>query len=461
MQELHPTIEQLTKMIKQFKAGYQEAKKDKGLVDFADLEHFALDILLEDKETQTASSIAKDLQEKFTEVMIDEYQDTNIVQETILTLVSNQQDGGNMFMVGGDVKQSIYRFRHAEPTLFIEKYKRFAREDDPGYRIDLARNFRSREEVLTAANYIFRQLFDQKVGDIDYDQDAELIYGNKDYEQVPFPDIDTELLIIDQETQEQDTFEEELENEQDLEKAQLEARGYATKIKSWIGTTEIMDKHTGQPRKVEYRDIVILLRSMTWTPTIMEEFKKQGIPVYAELSTGYLAAIEIQVMISLLKVIDNPRQDIPLASVLKSPIVGLSEDQLAKIRLAKKGASYYQALKAYLKTTNDDSLQQFVDQLQRFRREARQGALSTLIWEIYQETGYYDFVGGIPGGRQRQANLRALFDRAKSYESTSFRGLFRFLRFIERMEEKGDDLGAAKALGGTRRCGTDYDDPQK
>ncbi|SHM43892.1 helicase-exonuclease AddAB subunit AddA [Gracilibacillus kekensis] len=446
MQELHPTINQLTKMIKQFKAGYQEAKKDKGLVDFADLEHFALDILLQDKDTQTASSVALDLQNKFTEVMVDEYQDTNIVQETILSLVSNQQGEGNMFMVG-DVKQSIYRFRHAEPTLFIEKYKRFALEEDPGYRIDLARNFRSREQVLTAANYIFRQLFDQKVGDIDYDQDAELIYGNKDYEQVPFPDIDTELLIIDQETQEHDQPEEEFEQEEDLEKAQLEARAYATKIRSWIAETEIMDKKTGQPRKVEYRDIVILLRSMTWAPTIMEEFKKQGIPVYAELSTGYLAAIEIQVMISLLKVIDNPRQDIPLASVLKSPIVGLDEDKLAQIRLAKKGASYYEALKEYLKTNNEDTLQRFFDQLQRWRREARQGALSTLIWEIYQETGYYDFVGGIPGGRQRQANLRALYDRAKSYESTSFRGLFRFLRFIERMEEKGDDLGAAKALG--------------
>ncbi|QGH35665.1 helicase-exonuclease AddAB subunit AddA [Gracilibacillus salitolerans] len=451
MQELHPTIVQLTKMIKQFKAAYMEAKKEKGLVDFADLEHFTLDILLDNKESGTPSSVALDLQRKFTEVMVDEYQDTNIVQETILSLVSNQEDSGNMFMVG-DVKQSIYRFRHAEPTLFIEKYKRFALTDDPGYRIDLARNFRSREQVLTAANYIFRQLFDQKVGDIDYDEDAELIYGNKDYDNVPFPDIDTELLIIDQETNENDQPDEEIENEEDLEKAQLEARAYATKIRQWIGVngdepTEIMDKSTGQPRKVEYRDIVILLRSMTWAPTIMEEFKKQGIPVYAELSTGYLAAIEIQVMISLLKVIDNPRQDIPLASVLKSPIVGLDEDQLAKIRLAKKGATYYEALKEYVKTTDNETIEHFMKQLKQWRREARQGSLSHLIWDIYQETGYYDFVGGIPGGRQRQANLRALYDRAKSYESTSFRGLFRFLRFIERMEEKGDDLGAAKALG--------------
>ncbi|UOQ86551.1 helicase-exonuclease AddAB subunit AddA [Gracilibacillus salinarum] len=451
MHALYPTIVKLTDMIKQFKAGYQEAKKEKGLVDFADLEHFALDILMKDKSSQEASSVAVDLQQKYSEVMVDEYQDTNIVQETILTLVSDQQSDGNMFMVG-DVKQSIYRFRHANPALFIEKYNRFSKHDDPGYRIDLARNFRSRKEVLTSANYIFRQLFDPDVGDIEYDQDAELIYGNTDYENVPFPNVDTELLVIDQETQESDPSDEEMENEEDLEKAQLEARAYATKIKQWIGAneeeaTEIMDKQTGQPRKVEYRDIVILLRSMTWAPTIMEEFKKQGIPVYAELSSGYFQAIEIQVMISLLKVLDNPRQDIPLASVLKSPIVGLNENDLTQIRLAKRGAPYYEALKAYLKANQHAPLERFMSQLTYWRKEARQGALSTLIWEIFQETGYYDFVGGIPGGRQRQANLRALYDRAKSYEATSFRGLFRFLRFIERMEEKGDDLGAAKALG--------------
>lgn len=451
MQELHPTVVHLTDMIKEFKAAYQQAKKEKGLVDFADLEHFALDILLEDKNQQTPSAVASGLQKKFTEVMIDEYQDTNIVQETILSLVSNQEDGGNMFMVG-DVKQSIYRFRHAEPTLFIEKYNQFAAKEAPGHRIDLARNFRSREEVLTAANYIFRQLFDKKVGDMDYDKDAELIYGNKDYENVPFSEADAEVLLIDQETQERDQQEDESESEEDLEKAQLEARAYAAKIKQWIGSdnkepAEIMDKQTGKPRKAAYRDIVILLRSMGWAPTIMEEFKKQGIPVYAELSTGYLEAIEIRVMLSLLKIIDNPRQDIPLASVLKSPILGLNEDELANIRLAKKNTSYYEALKEYVKTTENKTLESFMEQLQVWRREAKQGSLSDLIWKIYQETGYYDFAGGIPGGRQRQANLRALYDRAKSYESTSFRGLFRFLRFIERMEEKKEDLGAAKALG--------------
>ncbi|WP_163537108.1 helicase-exonuclease AddAB subunit AddA [Gracilibacillus sp. YIM 98692] len=460
MEQLYPTVKHLTEMIKTFKQSYQEAKKEKGIVDFADLEHFALEILLEDKDEQTPSSVAIDLQKKYKEIMVDEYQDTNIVQETILTSISDKSYQGNMFMVG-DVKQSIYRFRHAEPTLFIDKYNRFAKEAHRGYRIDLAKNFRSREQVLDAANFIFRQLFDKEIGDLEYDQDAELVYGNMDFKQYPITNPEAECIIIDQELHESEKEslnDEEKDSLDELEKAQLEARAYADKINQWIGNKEqeaieVVDKKTALPRKAEFRDIVILLRSMTWAPTIMEEFKKQGIPVYAELSSGYLEAIEIQVMLSLLKVVDNPRQDIPLASVLKSPIVGLDENDLAEIRLANKQATYYEALKSYVrKHSSQDksklsSLELFLSRLNIWRSEARQGSLSELIWQIYQETGYYDFVGGVPGGRQRQANLRALYDRAKSYESTSFRGLFRFLRFIERMEEKGEDLGAAKALG--------------
>src|SRR5690625_4883548 len=189
---------------------------------------------------------------------------------------------------------------------------------------------------------------------------------------------------------------------------------------------------------------------MTWAPTIVDELKKQGIPVYAELSTGYFEAIEIKIILSLLKVIDNPRQDIPLASVLRSPVVGLDEEDLAVIRLANQGGSYYEALLRYRQLHTDDTatkITHFLEKLTDFRMLARQGSLSNLIWQIYRETGYYDFVAGMPGGRQRQANLRALYDRARGYEQTSFRGLFRFLRMIERMEERGEDLGAARALG--------------
>lgn len=457
MRELSPIIRQLTELVKAFGRSYAARKREKALVDFSDLEHFCLQLLVDESSTVeqiVPSQVAIQFQKQFTEVLVDEYQDTNLVQETILTLISDRSGEGNMFMVG-DVKQSIYRFRHAEPSLFIEKYKRFAKEDVPGKRIDLASNFRSREHVLTGTNYIFRQILDEELGEINYDSDAELIYGNRMYDDLPYAHPAPELVIVDRETSEEDAVEGAPDEEsfQDLEKAQLEARVYAEKIKQWIGHEEgrsplqVADK--GGQRDIQYRDIVILLRSMTWAPTIADELKKQGIPVYAELSTGYFDAIEVKVMISLLKVIDNPRQDIPLAAVLKSPIVNLNEDELAAVRLAERNGNYYDALLAYHRQHTGrtaENIGQFLKLLESFRLASRQGALSELIWNIYRETGYYDFVGGMPGGRQRQANLRALYDRSKSYEETSFRGLFRFLRFIERMEERGDDLGAARAL---------------
>ncbi|GGA73730.1 helicase-exonuclease AddAB subunit AddA [Ornithinibacillus halotolerans] len=464
MRELAPVIKTLTEIVKEFKERFSKTKREKAVVDFSDLEHLALQLLIDESssiEQPKPSIVAKNLQKQFSELLIDEYQDTNLVQETILTLISDQVGPGNMFMVG-DVKQSIYRFRHAEPSLFIEKYKRFASEDHVATRIDLASNFRSRELVLIGANYIFRQILDEDLGEINYDKDAELIYANKMYEDLPLVKPNPELIIIDREKPEEaEDFKEDSEDEnsedenyEDLEKAQLEARAYAKKIKQWIGKEDeqplqVVDKQSEKLRDVQYRDIVILLRSMTWAPTIVEELKKQGIPVYAELSTGYFEAIEVKIMLNLLKVIDNPRQDIPLASVLKSPIVGLNENELARVRLTDRRNTYYEAMVKYRSEHHDslaDQLGRFLDLLNQFRESSKQGALSELIWQIYRETGYFDFVGGMPGGRQRQANLRALYDRARGYETTSFRGLFRFLRFIERMEEKGDDLGAARAL---------------
>ncbi|ARI78070.1 helicase-exonuclease AddAB subunit AddA [Halobacillus mangrovi] len=453
MHELYPVMEQLAIIVKDFKQRYEQLKKEKAIVDFSDLEHYCLQILLDDASTPDQplpSQVAEGFHKQFSEVLIDEYQDTNLVQETLLRLLTDGQEAGHLFMVG-DVKQSIYRFRHAEPSLFLNKYKAYGLDGQPGERIDLARNFRSRKQVLDATNYIFRQVLDEEVGEMEYEKEAELIYSNKIYDELTAEDAKAELYLIDREARETDT--EENEEYKDLEKAQLEARAYGKKIRKWLGhegepPMQVVDKETGTKRPIQYRDIVILMRSMTWAPTIVDELKQQGIPVYAELSTGYFEAIEIKVMLSLLKVIDNPMQDIPLASVLKSPIVGLNEDELATLRLANKRTSYYEAIQKY-RAANElgRKVGAFLKMIQSFRERARQGALSELIWDIYRETGYYDFVGGMPGGRQRQANLRALYDRARSYESTSFRGLFRFLRFIERIEERGDDLGAARALG--------------
>ncbi len=459
IREMKQHIEELVYLVKEFSQRFNQVKAEKGLVDFADLEHFCLEILTEVKEEERIPSVAAiNCRNQFKEVFVDEYQDVNMVQEAILRLVTKENEHeGNLFMVG-DVKQSIYRFRLAEPNLFLGKYNRFASQDEEtGLRIDLAKNFRSRKEVLDGINYIFKQIMGVSVGEIEYDKAAELAKGAPYPEDCSYP---IELTMIDLEGQEEDEHEEasaeqEGYDAEELVASQLEARYMAATIKKMIHERqEVYNTKTKSTRPAMYRDIVILLRSMTWAPQIMEEFKQQGIPVYANLSTGYFEATEVAVMMSLLKLIDNPFQDIPLASVLRSPIVGLTELELAQIRIENKRGSYYEALAAFCekKPTMEteslyDRVRPFFDELKNWRVMARQGSLSDLIWHLYRETRFYDFVGGMPGGKQRQANLRALYDRARQYEKTTFRGLFRFLRFIERMRDRGDDLGAARALG--------------
>jgi ATP-dependent helicase/nuclease subunit A len=465
MDEMRPLIETLVHLVTAFSARFEKAKREKGLVDYADLEHYCLAILTGEIRSDGVflpSEAALAYRHHFNEVFVDEYQDVNMVQETILRLVAKEDEtNGNLFMVG-DVKQSIYRFRLAEPNLFLGKYNRFRQDaQGTGLRIDLARNFRSRKEVLEGTNYLFKQIMGVKVGEIEYDEAAELRPGAPYPEDESFP---IELLLIDQNNDRKevppDSADSETEmvplefDEVDLEKSQLEARVMASKIKELItNETKVYNPKTESNRPIRYRDMVILLRSMTWAPQIMEEFKQQGIPIYANLSSGYFEATEVAVMMSLLRVIDNPVQDIPLASVLRSPIVGLNEEELAQIRLHNKG-TFWEAVKKFCMSSPTEKtellyekVRRFYDYLVEWRSMARQGSLSELIWQLYRDTQFYDFVGGLPGGKQRQANLRALYDRARQYEQTSFRGLFRFLRFVERMIERGDDLGAARALG--------------
>ncbi|MFT4414877.1 helicase-exonuclease AddAB subunit AddA [Fredinandcohnia humi] len=463
IKEMEPSIIMLVELVIEFGERFQQVKEEKGLVDFSDLEHYTLQILRQtgSAEELLPSDAALEYRIQFEEVLVDEYQDTNMVQESILKLVTKDDEAsGNMFMVG-DVKQSIYRFRLAEPLLFLSKYKRFTQlGEDTGLRIDLSKNFRSRAEVLDGTNYIFKQLMGETVGEIVYDSDAELKLG-ADYP--ASENMAAELLLIDKNGQELDTYETDEEDTEEenvvvfdqaeLETAQLEARAMAKKIKEMITSQfQVYDRKQDRMRSITYRDIVILMRSMPWAPQIMEEFKQQGIPVYADLSTGYFDATEVAIMMSLLKVIDNPYQDIALASILRSPIVDLDADELAQIRTYEKNSPYFEALKVFIeKGTSDNEthhkVEKFYRMLENWRTKARTGSLSELIWQLYRETYFYDFVGGMPGGKQRQANLRALYDRARQYEATSFRGLFRFLRFIERMQDRGDDLGTARALG--------------
>ncbi|SFJ06579.1 MULTISPECIES: helicase-exonuclease AddAB subunit AddA [unclassified Bacillus (in: firmicutes)] len=450
-QDMHPVLRKLVGLVKVFTEQFQAIKRDKGMVDFTDLEHFCLQILSErtDEGELRPSPVAWQYRHKFTEVLVDEYQDTNFVQESIIKLVTKDaEQDGNLFMVG-DVKQSIYRFRLAEPGLFLGKYKRFTSEGiDGGMKIDLAKNFRSRHEVLAGTNFIFKQIMGEAVGEIDYDEDAELKLGASYPEGA---DPSAELLFIHQ----SDNAAVDEEEGVELEKAQLEARLIAQRIKAMVDSGyEVYDRKTNGMRPVTYRDFVILLRSMPWAPQIMEELKQQGIPVYAELATGYFEATEVNVMMNLFRVIDNPAQDIPLAAVLRSPIVGLTDEELAMLRTHGKKSSFYEVMRSFLQGAPleeekelHEKISWFYKYLQEWREFARQQSLSDLIWKVYRETGYYDFVSGLPAGKQRQANLRVLYDRARQYEATSFRGLFRFLRFIERILERGDDMGTARALG--------------
>ncbi len=454
-EHLRPVVKKLVSLVQQFADRYESMKKEKGMVDFADLEHYCLQILQTEEDKPSEASLY--YKQRFVEVLVDEYQDTNLVQESILKLVTKDEEAtGNLFMVG-DVKQSIYRFRLAEPFLFLSKYKRFTQiPENTGMRIDLSKNFRSRSEVLDGTNYLFKQIMGETVGEIVYDHDAELKLGAE------YPEnnhMSTELLLVERGGDEQSTEKEELEaegvfDEQELETVQLEARLMAKKIKTLIDEQfQVYDRGIGGTRNITYRDVVILLRSMPWAPQIMEEFKQAGIPVYANLSNGYFEATEVAIMLAVLKIIDNPFQDIPLASVLRSPVVGLSENELALIRTYDRKGTFYDAVKAFIHSGKQDhrelfeKLSPFIELLQGWRELARQGSVSDLIWQLYRDTKFFDFVGGMPGGKQRQANLRALYDRARQYEATSFRGLFRFLRFIERMQDRGDDLGAARALG--------------
>lgn len=464
-----PFMDMLVELILTFGTRYASAKADKRLVDFSDLEHYCIKILC-DGRTEDGQLIpappALAYKDHFVEVLIDEYQDTNQVQEAILQLIS-RADQGNRFMVG-DVKQSIYRFRLADPGIFMSKYRTY-RTDTTGIAIDLARNFRSRNEVVNGVNYVFRQIMQERAAEIDYDRQAELVYGAN------FPEsnngdehtaIDIYLLRRTEEASAEEPDRSIPQDEDDtpreeafeLETAELEARFISMKIKELLGFVGkpfyMTDKDTGNPRPVTYRDIVILLRATRqWAPVLVEQLRLAGIPAYAELSGGYFEATEVDVMLSLLKVIDNPYQDIPISGVLRSPLVGLTAEQLACIRLQDKSAPFYEAVLLFsrMEAAPDPDIQvkllAFLQQLETWRTESRQGDLSELLWRIYRTTGYYDYIGGLPGGTQRQANLKALYDRARQFESTSLRGLFRFLRFIKRMQDNGGDLGAAKVMG--------------
>lgn len=476
---LGPVMQCLARLVREFTKRYNDKKKRKAIVDFNDLEHFCLDILAEHTSDGTIpSKIALEYRARFDEIMVDEYQDSNLVQEILIRMISRPEPP-NVFMVG-DVKQSIYRFRQARPELFMEKYNTFSTvPGNPFRKILLFKNFRSRKSILDAVNFIFRQIMSESAGELDYTEE-EALHAGAVYADNPEPDTvaggPVELHLIqtgetaeneEQESAEPDAVEEtETEEEQELpDNIQSEARLVAQRIHQLMLPDEkgrsfqVFDKKKKSYRNVDYRDIVILLRATkNWSEVFVEELAAAGIPVFADTGTGFFKTVEIQVVLSLLAIIDNPLQDIPLLSVLRSPICAFSTNELAEVRLADRKAVLYDALTLlagkHPVTDGPDSLRtaakkaaEFTDRLNRWRELAVLMSTDQLLWYLYQDTGYFAMVGAMPAGEQRQANLRILYDRARQFEETSYKGLFNFIHFIDRLKSSRGDMGSAKILG--------------
>lgn len=433
---LHPLMNYLYNLIVEFSNLYTNKKLEKGIIDFNDLEHYALKIL-ENEE------VRKEYTDKFEYIFVDEYQDSNIVQETIVNRIKRDN---NLFFVG-DVKQSIYRFRLADPTLFLEKYNSYAKKELPlNKRIDLSQNFRSRKEILDLVNYIFKNIMSEELGELKYDEDAFLYEGAK-YENHNDGTTPIEIAIIEKRTEGIEDLDEEIEEMQSIE---VEARIIANKIKELVGK-KTYDAKENIFRKIEYKDVVVLLRTMrNWAPIFNEIFMKENIPVYTDDSVGYFDALEIKMFLNLLSIIDNKRQDIPLLSVLRSSVWGFTTEDLIRIRVLNKEGSYYNAVENYIENNEDDlkeKLKSFIDTIDKWAEEARYSKLEEFIWKLMIDTGYYHYVGAIPGGIQRQANLRILVDRASQFDKSSSNGLFNFIRFIEKLKRSSGDMGTAKTLG--------------
>ncbi|CFW97376.1 DNA helicase subunit AddA [Syntrophomonas zehnderi OL-4] len=431
--ELHPYMQALVDLVDRFGQRYQEKKADKGMLDFNDLEHFALHIL-------SYPEVAEAYRSKYVYIFVDEYQDSNLVQEALLNYIKRDD---NLFMVG-DVKQSIYRFRLADPTLFIAKYENFGSEEtDLNRRIDLGMNFRSRAEIIHGVNYIFGQIMSPELGEIEYDERACLNYGASMQES---EDASIEVLLIEKDPDLLE-FDEDADDINDIE---VEASFAARRIKELLGQP-IYDPRLAAVRPVDYRDIVILMRStIDRSAVYLEILSRQGIPVYADVNRGYFEALEVEIFLNLLRLVDNKRQDIPLLSVMRSPLGRFNAEDLLAIRLNSQAPAFYEATAEYMATHDDElqsKLRQFMNQLDLWKDKSRYMPIEELIWEIMFKTGYYHYVGAMPGGLQRQANLRILFDRARQFQETSLKGLYNFIRFVDKLKSSSGDMDMARILG--------------
>ena len=455
--DMYNILLKLENIILEFGEEFSKRKRDKNIVDFQDVEHFALKILIKEQDGKIEDTlVAKKYQEKYEEIAIDEYQDSNLVQEYILNSVSSKN---NIFMVG-DVKQSIYKFRQAMPELFISKYKTYKnkeeKKEEDNLKIQLFKNFRSRENILYFTNLIFQDIMSDNLGDINYNEDEYLNLG-ADYKESK-ENLNTEIDIIDlledEEENLKESYKENEENSEDerIEDVELEARFVANKIKELIDNKfQVWDRKKEKYRDISYKDIVILLRSTSNIASVYEqELLNLDLPVFSDSSQEYLESIEIETIMNLLKIIDNPMQDIPLVSVMRSYIGKFTDNDLVKIRLSDKFDNFYICMEKALVDVDSelkDKIKRFFDKLDMWRKEQEYLSLDELIWKIYWDTGYYNYCGLMPNGVLRQANLKMLFQKAKEYESSNFKGLYNFINFIDKIKTSSGDMGSAKLIG--------------
>ncbi len=435
------TMGELCRLTQSFATSFAQAKKKRSILDFSDLEHFALRVLAEPESTAEKllpSPIAKQLSQYYREVMVDEYQDTNGVQEAIIKLLLSPET--HSFLVG-DVKQSIYRFRLAEPELFLQKYQAYP-SGSKTERIDLAQNFRSQDNILQTVNALFSHLLIGGATELEYGSSEALKNGFQYEENANTIDHDTEVWLM--------TDEEKHSNKDNL---QREALFIAERIKMLMRAgRHVYDKQLQAYRPVIYRDIVILLRSASGrAEVLLTALKNANIPAYANINSGYFAETEIRTMLALLQIIDNPQQDIPLVAVLFSPLFSFTAEELGEIRTIGSTDNFYLALLCYRDTGENEDLRNkiasFLEHLHDWREFSRYRSVANLIWHLYDETNFYDYCGTLPGGLLRQANLRMLYERAYSYEKTDYRGLFRFLQFVGKLQKAGTDLSSARTMG--------------
>lgn len=474
LERTEPMLEEVVRLTKQFADEFAAAKRRKNLVDFHDVEHFALQILV-DEETEKAKKTAEEFRDTFEEIMIDEYQDSNEVQETLLRSISREERGENNIFMVGDVKQSIYRFRLARPELFMKKYDSYSLEESTTQRIDLHKNFRSREEVLTCTNDIFYKIMARSLGNVEYDAEAALYPG------ASYPvstDFTPEILLAD-------SNDELLEDTELTDKKTLEAKIVAEEIKHLMKTQPVTDKAAGTLRAVHYSDIVILLRSLSgWADSLVEVLNENGIPAHTVSSTGYFSTVEVQTVLSMLRLLDNPRQDIPMAAVLRSPMAGLTDEELAVLRLEDGSVPFHEAVLELaeglyeedgqkeisdseadseadqkqgrnadgkkeddIETTAHRKLLKFYKKYRQLRQLVPDTPIHELIEIILRETGYGHYVAAMPAGSRRTANLNMLLEKAAAYEKTSYKGLFHFVRYIDELQKYDVDFGEADMVG--------------